>query len=210
MNKVRFFSIAALLASSACDNDPGKGKTEAVVAAPVAASAAPSATGAASYAFGSQDSKIEFVGAKVTRKHDGSFGGFNGSISLVDGDPQKGSVKVDIDTATIAVDEPKLAGHLKTPDFFDVEKFPKASFVSTSVKGTAAAGAYSVTGNLDLHGVSKSLTFPATIHVAPGAVDVNAEFVINRKDFGIVYPGKPDDLIKDDVLIKLTIHAKKA
>jgi hypothetical protein len=41
------------------------------------------------------------------------------------------------------------------------------------------------------------------------AVSVDAEFAINRKDFNIVYAGKPDDLIKDDVLIKLTIRAKK-
>jgi hypothetical protein len=42
------------------------------------------------------------------------------------------------------------------------------------------------------------------------ALDVDAEFVINRKDFGVVYPGIPDELIKDDVLSKLPIHAKKA
>jgi hypothetical protein len=41
-------------------------------------------------------------------------------------------------------------------------------------------------------------------------VDVDAEFVINRKDFGVVYPGMPDDLIKDDVLLKLQLRAKKA
>jgi polyisoprenoid-binding protein YceI len=66
-----------------------------------------------------------------------------------------------------------------------------------------------VTGNLELHGVTKSITFPATIKMSADAVDVDAEFAINRKDFGIVYAGKPDDLIKDDVLIKLEIRAKK-
>jgi len=67
-----------------------------------------------------------------------------------------------------------------------------------------------VTGNLELHGVTKSITFPATITVQGDTVAVKAEFAINRKDFGIVYPGKPDDLIKDDVLLRLNISAKKS
>jgi polyisoprenoid-binding protein YceI len=67
-----------------------------------------------------------------------------------------------------------------------------------------------VTGNLELHGVTKSITFPATITVQGDAVTVKADFAINRKDFGIVYPGKPDDLIKDEVLLKLNIAGKKA
>jgi polyisoprenoid-binding protein YceI len=67
-----------------------------------------------------------------------------------------------------------------------------------------------VTGNLQLHGVTKSITFPATIKTSGDAVDVDAEFAINRKDFGVVYPGMPDDLIKDDILLHLQIHAKKA
>jgi polyisoprenoid-binding protein YceI len=62
---------------------------------------------------------------------------------------------------------------------------------------------------LQLHGVTKSISFPATIKVGGDAVEVDAEFAINHKDFGIVYPGMPDDLIKDDVLLKLRIRANK-
>jgi len=99
---------------------------------------------------------------------------------------------------------------LKSPDFFDVEKFPKAKFVSTAIKAGGDNGAtHTVTGNLELHGVTKAITFPAQIKVDPDAVSVVAEFSINRKDFSIVYPGMPDDLIKDDVLLKLSLHAKK-
>lgn len=204
-------SLAMLTVAAACDNDPGKGKTGAVVAAPVAtAPGAAAFAGSNDYAFSDHGSAIEFVGAKVTRKHDGSFGGFRGTIAIVDGDPVKSAVKVEIDTATISVDEPKLTGHLKTADFLDVQKFPKANFVSTSVAPAAAVGKYSVTGNFELHGVMKSISFPAAIRVSAGAVDVDAEFVINRKDFGIVYPGLPDDLIKDEVLVKLKINAKRA
>lgn len=212
MNAPSLFSVSLLaLALVACDNNPSKGKaqasaSEAVVAAPNAAPAS-----AVKYTFSNADSKLDFVGAKVTRKHDGSFQSFNGTVNLVDNNPEKSSVTVDIDVASLKADEEKLTNHLKTPDLLDVAKFPKAKFTSTSIKAGGANGAtHTVTGNLELHGVTKSITFPATIKSSGDAVDVDAEFAINRKDFGIVYPGMPDDLIKDDVLLKLHVHAKKA
>jgi len=162
------------------------------------------------YAFSQADSKVGFVGAKITGKHDGSFGTFSGVVVVPNGSVEQSSVTVDIDMTSLQVDEPKLAGHLKSPDFFDVGKFPKARFVSTSVRQGGELGATNtVTGNLELHGVTKSINIPATIHVRPDGVDVDAEFAINRKEFGVVYPGKPDDLIKDEVLLKLQIHANK-
>jgi polyisoprenoid-binding protein YceI len=201
------FLLVAVLA--ACDNNPSKGKTQAGVSEPAATSTATPGT-AAKYTFSNADSKIEFVGAKVTRKHDGSFETFSGTVNVVDKSPEKSSVTVEIDMASVKTDEAKLTGHLKTPDLLDVAKFPKAKFTSTSIKAGGEKGAtHTVTGNLELHGVTKSITFPATIKLGETA-DVDAEFAINRKDFGIVYPGMPDDLIKDDVLMKLHIRAKKA
>lgn len=193
-----------------CNNDPGKGKTQATVgsaSAPV--TAVTPAAGAQSYVFSNEGSKFEFVGAKVTAKHEGSFAAFRGTISVVDGDPTRSSVNAEVDVSSLTVEPAKLAGHLKSPDFFDAEKFPKAKFTSTAVKAGAVNGAtHTVTGNLELHGVTRAITFPATIKVEPGQVTVAAEFVINRKDFSIVYPGMPDDLIKDEVLIKLDLHGK--
>jgi len=76
------------------------------------------------------------------------------------------------------------------------------------VTGIEVSGAQkTVTGNLDLHGVTKIITFPAEIHIADVAVTVKAEFAINRKDFNINYPGKPNDLIRDNVVIKLDLKA---
>jgi polyisoprenoid-binding protein YceI len=151
------------------------------------------------------------VGAKVTKKHDGTLGTFSGTIQLVDQNIEKSSVTAEIDVGSLNADDPKLTGHLKSPDLFDVAKFPKAKFVSTSVKAGGEKGAtHTVTGNLELHGVTKSISFPATIKVQGDSVEADAEFGINRKDFGVVYPGMPDDLIKDEILIKLQIRAKKS
>jgi len=192
----------------ACNNDPAKGKTQATVTSATAPVTAPAS--AVNYAFSNDGSTLEFVGAKVSAKHEGSFKAFRGTIGLVDSDPSKSTVNAEIDIASLAIEPAKLAGHLKSPDFFDAEKFPKGKFVSTAIKAGGENGAsHTVSGNLELHGVSKGITFPAKIKVEPGQVSVDAEFAINRKDFSIVYPGMPDDLIKDDVLIKLSLHAKK-
>src|SRR5690606_18049800 len=115
-----------------------------------------------------------------------------------------------IDTASLVADAEKLTGHLKSEDFFDVERFPTARFVSTSIqKGGEGESTHTVTGNLTLRDVTKSIAFPAKIEAEGDEVEVEAEFAINRRDFGIVYPGMPDDLIKDDVLIKLDVDAKQ-
>ncbi len=210
MTKSALLFVLPLLIATGCDNDPGKGKAKAAASAPVAAPAAAPA-GAVKHSFSAADSKLEFIGAKVTGSHDGSFKEFTGSVDLVEGDLTKSSVNVEIKMASLAIEPEKLAGHLKDGDFFDVEKFPTAKFVSTSVKAGGDKGAsHTVTGNLTMRGTEKSISFPATIKAEGDTVSVNAEFAINRKDFGIVYPGKPDDLIKDEVAIKLTIAAKKS
>ena len=212
MNRQFTIFATGLLLLAACNNDPAKGKTQATVGAASAETPLNAPAGATTnYAFSNDGSQLAFQGAKVTAKHDGTFGAFRGTIQLVDNDPTKSQVKVEIDVASLAIEPAKLAGHLKTPDFFDVEKFPKSNFTSTAIKAGGDNGAtHTVTGNLELHGVTKSISFPANIKVGGDAVDVDAEFAIKRKDFGIVYPGMPDDLIKEDVLIKLKLHAKKA
>ena len=78
------------------------------------------------------------------------------------------------------------------------------------VADASKGGTHVITGNLDLHGVSKSISFPATVRLSAAGVEVDSEFAINRKDFSIVYAGMPDDLIKDDVLMKITLRAKPA
>ena len=214
MNTMRKLGLAAGIALSfaviGCDDDPGKGAAKAGASAAQPVKASPE-KGAVKYVFSQDGSKTEFVGAKVSMKHDGSFEKFKGTIELVDADPTKSSVQVEIDMASIKTDSEKLTGHLKGADFFDVEKYPTAQFTSTGIKAGGEKGAtHTVTGNLQMHGVTKSITFPATINVTGDSVTVRAEFAINRKDFNIVYPGMPDDLIKDDVLIKLNVAAKKS
>lgn len=208
---IAFVATLGITSAVGCDNDPAKDKTKVAASSAVVTTTAPVApAGAVKYGFSNADSKVAFTGAKVTGKHEGNFNTFSGTVEVAGADPTKSTLSADIDLASLQIDDPKLAGHLKSADFFDVAKFAKAKFTSTSVKAGGEKGAtHTITGNLDLHGITKSISFPATIKVDGDKIDADAEFAINRKDFAITYPGKPDDLIKDDVLIKLTIRAKK-
>ena len=198
--------LAVALLTFACA-DPAANKTKATVgnAAPESAAAKPA--DAETLPITTDNSKIEFVAAKVTRSHNGSFKKFSGTIDLVNNKPEDSRVSIDIEANSVETDEPDLTKHLQTPDFFDVAKFPKATFTSTKIE--PAGGNYNITGNFDLHGVKKAITFPATIQVAPDKVTVSAEFSINRKDWNLTYPGKADDLIRDGVVIKLNVSAPR-
>lgn len=205
---------ATLSLFSACAN-PADNAPKAVVseaAPPIASSAIPDTVTAKGnkLSFAADSSTIDFVGSKVTGVENGSFKKFTGSIDLVEGKPEKSRVEVTIDLNSVETKVGKLTEHLKSPDFFDVAKFPNAAFASTEIKAGGEKGAsHTVTGTLDLHGVKKSVSFPATINITDDAVTVASEFAINRKDFGIVYAGKADDLIRDEVLLKLSVKAPR-
>jgi polyisoprenoid-binding protein YceI len=158
---------------------------------------------AGSLAINPSNSKIGFVGAKVTASHVGGFTDFSGKVDV--GDPIEAStIELTIQTASLFADKEKLTKHLKSPDFFDVGKFPTAKFRSTEIKKDGAG--HTISGDLTLHGVTKRISFPATISATDTEVSANAEFSINRQDFGIAYPGMPDDLIRDLVVVKLSLN----
>ena len=199
--------LSGMMFLAAC-SDPAADSTKAVTGE--AARVASPAPQGQKYQITPQKSKIEFVGSKVTGSHNGSFQTFSGEIDYA-GAPENSRVNITMQTDSLTADDPKLTEHLKTADFFDVAKFPQATFVSTEIKPGGEKGAtHTVTGNLTLHGVTKAITFPATIAVTPDTATVDSSFSINRKDFGINYAGASDNLIRDDVVLKLTIRADKA
>jgi polyisoprenoid-binding protein YceI len=190
-------------------SDPAADKTKAVTGQ--ATSPTPQTTSSGEkFVITPQNSKIEFIGSKVTGSHNGSFKQFSGTVDYL-GQPEKSRVSITIDIDSVTVDDENLTKHLKTADFFDVAKFPQATFTSTEIKPGGENGAtHTVTGNFQLHGVTKSITFPATINVTPEAATVESTFSINRKDFGINYAGAADNLIRDQVVLTLHIKGEKA
>jgi polyisoprenoid-binding protein YceI len=207
-----FAALSLLIATTGCE-DPSAGKPKAQVdsAKPTTTAAATAATGkAVKLQLKAESSKVEWVGSKVTGKHEGGFKGIKGFVESKDGKIEGGKVSVEIDMTSVYSDNDKLTGHLKAEDFFHVEKFPQAKFESTQVKKGGEGASHTVTGNLTLRGETKSITFPATIAIGDEALTVKAEFSINRKDFGIAYEGMKDDLIRDDVVIKLDLTVPRS
>lgn len=217
MARTTFFPLSLLavaLAGPACsseiDNKP-KAKVEdvkKVEAKAEEAKADATAPATRTLKLDKGTSSVGFVGAKVTGDHKGSFGEFDGEATLA-GD-KIAALRVTVQTPSVTSDDERLTGHLKSADFFAVEEFPTAVF--TASEFTPKAGENGAThelgGELELHGVKKAIKFPAKITVDSTGAQGQAEFTINRKDFKIEYPGKPDDLIKDEVLLKLDLKFK--
>ncbi len=201
-----FVMLSLALVLPACQKSEIADKPAAAVSETTAAAPADTAppAGATSAKVINEKSKIEFVGAKVTRDHQGRFNNFDGSIDYVAGKPSR--IAFEIDMNDLWTDTEQLTQHLKSPDFFDVAKYPKANFVSTSLAeapaGSPGGATHILKGNLNLHGVEKEVTVPVVAVQSPEGVRTTSEFTINRHDWGISYKGMADDLIKDTVLIK--------
>ena len=147
-------------------------------------------------------STIEFTGSKVTGSRSGGFKKFSGHfyMSEVDDAPAAGEFTIQMDS--IWSDNEKLTRHLKDKDFFDVQQYPSSTFKLTKAIKTGE-NAYDISGNLTMHGTEKNITFPVITVRNGDEGSFKAEFDINRKDFGIIYAGKTDDLIRDEVIIRL-------
>jgi len=205
-------TLAALcIAGVAACKDPNANTARATTSAVTAPAPAAPVSATEHLTIDAAASSIGFTGAKVTGQHNGSFPTFTGTLDLDPARVENSRVAVDIDTTSVTTDTPRLTTHLKSADFFDVERFPRATFTSTAIAPGGASGAtHTITGNLALHGVTRAISFPATVTVSPSEVTATAEFVINRREFGIVYAGMPDNLIRDDVAMHLRLRAPRA
>lgn len=158
-------------------------------------------------------SSIQAVGAKVTGDHTLTFMNFQGK-AVVDGDTAK-SVAFTVQVREFTTDMDgtwgdKLADHLRSVDFFYAEAHPTATFESISITPDVTKfGTHTVKGDLTLRGKTVRISFPAKVSVGAKAVTGEAEFKINREAFDMAFKGRPDDLIKDDVLLKIKLNFKR-
>lgn len=174
--------------------------------------AADEATGRQTLTIDAERSSVGFTGSKLSDSHDGSFEEFSGTIEFDAENVESSAVNVTIQMASVQTEPERLLNHLKSDDFFGVETHPTATFRSTRVapapEGTEDA-THLITGQLALHGQTRTITFPANVQVTDGEVSARAEFSIDRQQFGITYPGMPDDLINDQVVIRFDVHAPR-
>ena len=200
----------AFLVSLACTEDVTKDKTAATVVdpGPTVATPPPPPAAGPGLPFDAATSSVKVHAAKVTKAHDIVFTDVSGTYTL-EGEVVR-TLRVVVKTAALTTDSEKLATHLRGPDFLNVEVIPEANFAGeVTLGGIEGKGSHTVKGKLNLHGVEKELSFPATIEVTPAQVRGQAEFSINRHDFGIAYPGKPDDLLQDGVVFSVNLVSNR-
>jgi polyisoprenoid-binding protein YceI len=145
----------------------------------------------------------------------GSFAKVKGTLELDEKDLSKSMVEVEVDMASVNTHDPKRDGHLKSPDFFDVAKYPTATFKSTKVQ-KAGKNKLKVHGDLTLHGVTKPIVLDVEGPTAPlktpfGSTvrGVHATTKLDRKDFGIVWNKALDSggvLVGNEVKLDLNIE----
>lgn len=149
----------------------------------------------------------------------GQFTGLSGALTLDESDITKSTVAATIDATSINTRDVQRDGHLKSPDFFDVEKFPELTFRTTSITPTTH-GELQATGDLTIHGVTKSVDFavegptpPAKDPWGNSRIGLSATTKINRKDFGLTWNAALETggiLVGDDVAITLDVQFIKA
>jgi len=147
----------------------------------------------------------------------GEFGKTTGTVTLDDKDLAKSSVEAVIDVTSINTRIPDRDGHLKSPDFFDVAKFPSITFKSTKVE--KAGEGLKVTGNLTMKGVTKPVTLDVTGPTAEikgmrGEIrrGLSARTRINRQDFGLTWSKlvEAGPVVGDEVSIEIDAELVKA
>ena len=149
--------------------------------------------GGTAYAVINDKSTLTWKGFKPTGTHNGTVSISKGKLDVSGDNLVGGKFMIDMNSIKCLdlpqegdYGAPKLEGHLKSADFFDVAQFPTASFEITNV--VKNEGKVAVTGNLTAKGISKSITIPATFAVANGFVTFKSDtFKIDRTAFGIEY-----------------------
>jgi len=160
-------------------------------------------------------SNVDFRIRHLISTVSGRFSAFSGTILLDTTDMTKSSVTFVIDAKSIDTANAKRDEHLRSADFFDVEKYPEIVFESSSIAKTGE-NAYAVTGNFTMHGVTKPITVPVTYlgsMTGPRGTPLAgfvAEVVLNRKDFGIVWNRALDAggaVLGDEVTCRIALEA---
>jgi polyisoprenoid-binding protein YceI len=160
-----------------------------------------------------QLSSIDWIGRKVTGQHTGKIKISSGELLLTGKAVTGGSFLMDM--TSISSDSEKLTGHLKTEDFFAVEKNPTSKFQITKVTA-AGSDRINVTGNLTIKGITETITFPASVKKEGNSVVAVAKNVmVNRAKYDIRYGSKSffndigNKAIDDEFELSINLVAKK-
>jgi polyisoprenoid-binding protein YceI len=222
MSPILKLSAGLMLLLSACQNDPKPASSAAAAPAPDTIRQTPaSLEGAQTYTI--TEGVVNWMGKKsVGDAHYGTIGFKNGGqIKVNNGQIVGGAITLDMSTVQVLdIKDPgekkDLEAHLKDADFFEVDKFPYATFTIEEVFPTTNTPDFNaiVIGNLSMKGKSNSVNIPIKLNINPIELNVvSATFPINRTDWGVNFRSGilgtvKDKLIEDTVPLSLTLKAK--
>lgn len=215
MMKYTFGLLFMLLFFLGCD---GPAKEENKNSA-TASSGSPGHLAGEKYIIDTKESIVTWKGSKVfapEQAHTGYVYISKGELMIEKGQLANGAVEVDMNTITDPVhgSDNNLINHLKDPDFFDVKKFPIATFAIIRVASVNAEN-INVTGNLTIKGITHAVTFPAKIEVKGEIVNAIGKVTIDRTKWdvrynsGKFYDNLADKAISDDIEFDMKIVATK-
>ena len=174
---------------------------------------------AATWKIDPNHSTVRFEIRHLFAKVHGQFNQFSGMIEYDPANPTASKVETKIVSTSIDTNHEKRDNHLRSADFFEVEKYPELTFTSTKVESTKEG--LKVTGDLTLHGVTKPVVLDVTVlgsgphpNIPEGQVaGFSARGKIDRKDFGITWNKTMDQggtVLGDEVEIALDVEAVNA
>jgi polyisoprenoid-binding protein YceI len=181
----------------------------------MADTSAPASTSVRTLTIDPTHSEATFQVRHLITKVRGSFGEFSGTIAFNEAQPEHSSVNFTVQTSSIDTNQADRDTHLRSEDFFHVERFPTITFASTSVKPTGK-NQFDVAGQVTIRGVTKDITLPVTFlgfAKDPWGNErggFETEITLNRKDFGLVWNATLETggfLVGDEVKISLSIQA---
>lgn len=197
MKSIVILLVAALFVNVAMAGTPKKGAKKAVI-----------------LAVDTKSSKINWLAKKVTGQHEGTINITSGSLVVNGMKVTGGEFVIDMKSIvctdiTDAANNKKFVSHITMGDFFEVEKYPTSTFKITKVNEA------NIVGDLTMHGVTKSMTFPAKFSMVGGKATAVASIPVDRTDFGVKYGSKKffesigDKAIDDIFNLDVTLVAGK-
>lgn len=142
-------------------------------------------------AIDTNKSVITWKGYKVTGEHAGTLKVKSGDLNFAEGKLTGGNFVIDMTSMAVTDLQggmaDKLAGHLKSADFFGTEKFPTAKFEITKVVSRGKAGEYKLTGNVTIKETTKEIKFNAMVTEANGVKTAKADITLDRSEFDVRY-----------------------
>jgi len=169
------------------------------------------------YALDPAHSEVTFQVRHLITRVSGRFSSFAGTIDFNESAPEQSSVSVTVQTASIDTNQADRDAHLRSDDFFSVERFPTMTFVSRSI--TATGDHFQVSGELTIRDVTRPVVFPVTYlgkardPWGNEKLAFESELTINRRDFGLTWNAALETggvLVGEDVKISLSLQAAAA